>query len=65
MTTLIKRLCQRTVEYRQEENKTFKLRHFRGSGRVLNCQLTEVQQKQTSVRRFRDGECQNIPHRPQ
>ncbi|KAL3043265.1 hypothetical protein OYC64_021061 [Pagothenia borchgrevinki] len=40
-----------TLRKGQEKNKTFKLRHIRERGRVLNCQLTEKQQKQTS--RFR------------
>lgn len=48
------------------KNKTFKLRHFRESGRVLNWQLSEEQQKQTQRRGGSgDGECHrsvNIRH---
>lgn len=48
-----------------EINKTFKLRHFRKSGRVLNCQLTEVQQKQTQHRGGSgNGECSQSPKTP-
>lgn len=56
---LLQSLSEKNITYSKKKTKqAFKLRHFRSSRRVLNCQLTQEQQKQTQHQRGSgNGEC--------